>query len=109
MPTANIRPAEGKVLPPHGVYSVRVLAGGKQYDGVGNLGVKPTIPGENPVGIEVWLFDYEGDLYGQNLTVSLMNFQRPEQKFSSVDKLREQIQMDTEEAKRFLAGLGRHP
>ena len=109
VPTANIRPAEGKVLPPHGVYSVRVLAGGKQYDGVGNLGVKPTIPGENPVGIEVWLFDYEGDLYGQNLTVSLMNFQRPERKFSSVDKLREQIRMDTEEAKRFLAGLGRHP
>lgn len=107
VPTANIRPAEEKVLPPHGVYSVRVLARGRQYDGVGNLGVKPTIPGENPVGIEVWLFDYEGDLYGQTLTVSLMNFQRPERKFSSVDELREQIRLDTDEAKRFLAGMGR--
>lgn len=101
VPTANIRPAAEKVLPPYGVYSVRVRVGGKEYDGVGNLGVKPTIPGENPVGIEVWLFDYEGDLYGKTLTVYLMNFQRPEQKFPSVEELREQIREDTEGAKRF--------
>ena len=103
VPTANIRPPEQKVLPPYGVYSVHVTVEGKQYDGVGNLGVKPTIPGENPVGIEVWLFDYEGDLYGKTLTVYLMNYQRPEQKFSSVDRLREQIRKDTEEARCFFA------
>ena len=105
VPTANIRPAENKVLPPYGVYSVCVEVEGKQYNGVGNLGVKPTIPGENPVGIEVWLFDYKGNLYGKTLTVYLMNYQRPEQKFSSVEKLREQIRKDTEEAKGFLAQL----
>lgn len=103
VPTANIQPATEKVLPPYGVYSVRVEVDGNQYNGVGNLGVKPTIPGENPVGIEVWLFDYKGDLYGKTLTVYLMNFQRPERKFPSVEELREQIRKDTEEAKRFLA------
>lgn len=106
VPTANIRPEEGKVLPPYGVYTVRVRTGEREgereYDGVGNLGIKPTIPGENPVGIEVWLFDYEGDLYGQTLTVHLMNFQRPERKFPSVEELREQIRRDTEEARAFL-------
>lgn len=102
VPTANIRPAAEKVLPPYGVYSVRVMIEGEVWDGVGNLGVKPTIPGENPVGIEVWLFDYEGDLYGQTLIVYLMNFQRRERKFASVEGLREQIRRDTEEARRFL-------
>lgn len=102
VPTANIRPAEGKILPPYGVYAVRVMLEGKEYDGVGNLGVKPTIPGKDPAGMEVWLFDYEGDLYGQTLTVFLMNFQRAERKFASVEQLKEQIGKDTEEAKAFL-------
>lgn len=105
VPTANIRPSDKKILPPYGVYSVYVRVGEQVYKGVGNLGVKPTIPGENPVGIEVWLFDYEGDLYGQTLTVCLMNFQRPEQKFASVGELREQIRKDTEEAEHYLESL----
>ncbi len=102
VPTANIRPAEGKALPPFGVYAVRVMLEGREYDGVGNLGIKPTIPGENPAGMEVWLFDYEGDLYGRVLTIYLMNFQRPERRFASVEELKEQIRKDTDEAKVFL-------
>ncbi len=52
--------------------------------------------------MEVWLFDYEGDLYGRVLTIYLMNFQRPERRFASVEELKEQIRKDTDEAKVFL-------
>ena len=58
-PTANIYPDAHKVLPPYGVYAVFVDVEGKRYKGICNLGVKPTIPGENEVGFEVWLFNFE--------------------------------------------------
>lgn len=102
VPTANIYPQEGKTLPPFGVYAVFVKTEGKIYQGIGNLGVKPTIPGENPVGLEVWLFDYEGNLYDREITVFLMDFQRPEKKFDSLDNLHSQILLDTEQAKKTL-------
>lgn len=104
VPTANIVPAAGKVIPPFGAYAVRIMADGRQYDGVGNLGIKPTIPGENPAGLEVWLFDYEGNLYGKEITVSLISFLRQEKKFESVDQLQAQIMTDTRRAKEILAG-----
>ena len=105
VPTANIRPSEGKCLPPFGVYSVRVQmeTDEKVYNGVCNLGVKPTIPGENPVGAEVWLFDYDGNLYGKELMIFLYAFQRPERAFDSIGELKKQIVTDTEKAKRNLA------
>lgn len=105
VPTANIHPSDEKCLPPFGVYAVRVQTGidGKLYNGVCNLGVKPTIPGENPVGAEVWLFDYDGNLYGKELIISLYVFQRPERVFDSIEELKAQIVLDTEEAKRNLA------
>ena len=105
VPTANICPQQGKVLPPFGVYAVFVENEGEIYSGIGNLGVKPTIPGKNPAGLEVWLFDYEGDLYDKEITVYLMDFQRKEKKFESLDKLHEQIVRDTEQAKKTLAHI----
>lgn len=102
VPTANIRPAEGKELPPFGVYAVRVDVNGTVYDGIGNLGIKPTIPGENEAGLEVWLFDYEGDLYGQTLTVYLVAYQRPEKRFDSLEQLKKQIGEDTIKAREIL-------
>ncbi len=105
-PTANLVPAAGKVLPPFGVYAVRVEVSGQFYDGVGNLGVKPTVSGEGNVGLEVWLFDFRGDLYGETIRVYLMEFQRPEKKFDSVDALRQQIARDTDRAKEILSQPG---
>lgn len=104
-PTANLRPNEEKVLPPFGVYAVIAEAEGQYYQGVGNLGVKPTVPGENPVGLEVWLFDYEGDLYDRELTAYLMDYLRPEKKFGSLTELRTQIQRDTVRAHEILSPL----
>ena len=105
VPTANITPAPDKELPPFGVYAVMVQVEDSWYEGVANLGVKPTIPGENPVGLEVWLFQYQGDLYEKTITAYLMDFLRPEQKFDSLSELKAQIQRDTAQAEEILRGL----
>lgn len=104
-PTANICPHEGKDLPPYGVYAVLVEVDGKQYKGVANLGKKPTVAEEEPVGLEVWLFDYEGDLYDKEITVYLMDYQRAERKFASLEELKQQIDGDARQAKQTLSLL----
>ena len=103
VPTANLEPADGKVLPPYGVYAVRVLMNGRVYDAIANLGIKPTVGNDNPVGLEVNLFDTTGDLYGRWLSVSFVSFLRTEQRFDSIESLHAQIEKDIEEAKRRLA------
>lgn len=102
VPTANLIPEEGKILPPFGVYAIKVQADGRWYQAVGNLGVKPTVPGNSPAALEVWLFDYDGNLYGEKLTACFYEFQRPEKKFSSMEELKQQIEKDTVRAKEIL-------
>lgn len=102
-PTANVCPASCKVLPPFGVYAVLAEVENELYYGVSNLGVKPTIADKNPTGLEVWLFEYEGDLYGKEITVYLIDAMRREQKFASLEQLKTQIQKDTIRAKEILA------
>ena len=79
-PTANLLPPPEKYLPRFGVYASRVLIDGKYYGGVSNIGAKPTITGENPVGVETFVLGLESgvDLYGKNIEVQLLDFERPE-------------------------------
>lgn len=94
-PTANLQVPTEKFLPRSGVYSVRVT--GPEFAeaqiGVLNLGCRPTLGGDCQT-IEVHLLDWSGDLYGQTLKVSLEQFLRPEQKFTSLEALKTQIQAD---------------
>jgi riboflavin kinase/FMN adenylyltransferase len=97
-PTANIRP-EAELLPPFGVYTVRVQIGDIWQQGIANLGVRPTIENEGAFpSLEVHLLDWSGDLYGQNLEVHLDHFIRPEQKFAGIDELKQQIAFDLQAA-----------
>ncbi len=111
IPTANIRPDVTKELPPLGVYTVQLEIDTKNsdrpriYQGVANLGTKPTVTDHREITLEVWLFDFEGDLYEKKITVYFLDYQRPEKKFPSLDALREQIQKDTQRAKEFLEAL----
>ncbi|NEO96965.1 MAG: bifunctional riboflavin kinase/FAD synthetase, partial [Moorea sp. SIO3G5] len=70
------------------------------HPGVMNIGMRPTVKGTS-LTVEVHLFDWSGDLYGQTLTVSLQKFIRSEQKFSSLDQLKAQIHKDCEAARDF--------
>lgn len=104
-PTANVCPEDKKELPPFGVYAVLVETEGRQYAGVGNLGRKPTIGEKESIGLEVWLFDYAGNLYEKEITVYFLDFQREERKFSSLEELKQQIAKDAKQAKKTLAQL----
>ncbi len=100
-PTANLRYPESKLLPRQGVYCVRVdTPDATQLPGVMNIGKRPTVDGINTT-VEVHLLDWDGNLYGQQLTVYLHRFLRSEQKFADLAALTAQIQADCDTAREF--------
>lgn len=102
-PTANVKPDEHYVLPTTGVFAVRVRHNGNTYSGVMNVGVKPTFHNDATVpSLEVHLFDFNGDIYGESLHVELTHFIRKERKFGSMEELMGQIAKDAETAKKLL-------
>ena len=101
-PTANLKITPNKLLPANGVYAIRVQLDSGIHRGALNLGFRPTF-GENTLTVEAFLFDFEGDLYGQLLTVSFVQRLRGEKRFASLPALQQQIGRDVENAKRILA------
>lgn len=104
-PTINQIPDPEKMLPPFGVYISRTAVAGKIYQGVSNIGVKPTVQGHF-VGVETYLFDCSLDLYGQEAKVDLLHYRRPEKKFDSIDELKEQMDLDIQAADEFFSKNG---
>jgi riboflavin kinase/FMN adenylyltransferase len=104
-PTANIALGTDCKLR-HGIYAVRVeRADGTLHDGVANFGRRPTFD-DGPPLLEVWLFDFDGDLYGETLAVSLIDWIRPEAKFESVEALVAEVGRDAAKARQILASTG---
>jgi riboflavin kinase/FMN adenylyltransferase len=102
-PTANIRPLT-KLIPADGVYAVEFYrADGARYNGVANIGVRPTF-GTGEQQIEVHLFDFDGDLYGERVRVSWIQRLRGEQHFANPAELMERIRLDSQLAREILAG-----
>ena len=99
--TANVHP-RNDVLPPTGVYAVRVLVDGKSYNGVSNLGVHPTFSDARPESavLETHLLDFSGDLYGKVIEVSFLGRLRDERAFGSPGELAAQIAEDVRQAAR---------
>lgn len=101
-PTANIHvPHDYKLIPCGGAYAVTVYVEGTRYNGMLNIGMRPTVNGESQT-IEVNLFDFEGDLYDKRVCVHLKAYLRPEVKFSGLDALKNQLSQDKKDAKRIL-------
>jgi riboflavin kinase/FMN adenylyltransferase len=100
-PTANVS-LKGYLQPALGVYAVKVEIAGKLYGGVANFGRRPTFD-KRDVLLEVHVFDFSGDLYGQEIVVSFVAYLRPEQKFAGLDALKEQIAKDVERARGMLS------
>lgn len=93
-PTANILYPQNIIELPNGVYGVKVLAGGKEYRGIANFGSKPTVCENCSKILEVNIFDFNENIYFQNIEVKFLKFIRSEKKFSGLDELKEQIQKD---------------
>ena len=99
IPTVNIYPSESKLLPPNGVYASVTEFDGKKYYGVTNVGTKPTVSDDFEISVETNIFDFDRDIYGKSINVSLMHFLRPEMKFESIEALQNQMKRDAEFAR----------
>lgn len=106
VPTINQIPPTGKLLPPKGVYASVTEIDGQTYQGISNVGIKPTVGGET-MGVETYLFDCSMNLYGKDATVQLLHYQRAEQKFASLEKLKEQLVKDEAVGRGFFTGIFR--
>ncbi|WP_418264599.1 bifunctional riboflavin kinase/FAD synthetase [Flavobacterium faecale] len=101
-PTANLKIKEDyKLIPMNGVYVVKSILNHTAVYGLMNIGFNPTV-GENELSIEIHFLDFEGDLYGQEIEVSFLDYIRSEQKFDSVLLLKEQIEKDKKIAQHFI-------
>jgi riboflavin kinase/FMN adenylyltransferase len=103
-PTANLA-AHNEQFPPNGVYAVEALWNGGNYPGVVNLGFRPTVaqPGGERL-LELHLFDFDRQIYGEDVEVKFRAFLRPERKFAGLEELRAQIERDARRARALLGG-----
>ncbi len=101
-PTANVQvPESFKLIPANGVYAVKISVRGQYHFGIMNIGNRPTVEGIGRTQ-EVFIFDFDADIYGEKLTAELLEFIRPEQKFEGLEVLKAQIYKDIDVAKSFL-------
>jgi riboflavin kinase / FMN adenylyltransferase len=100
-PTANIK-ASDKTCPKNGVYAVEVLAKGKVYGGAANLGFNPTFA-DKVFSVEVYIFDFNENIYDERITVRFVERLRDERRFSGIEELKQQIRLDVQKAQEILA------
>jgi len=104
-PTANLKIKEDyKLIPKNGVYIVKSTIEQETVYGMMNIGFNPTVDGEN-LSIEIHYFNFDSDLYDQEITVSILQYIRPEQKFDSVDLLKVQLEKDKKFALAYMNAL----
>ena len=104
-PTANLQIEEDyKLIPRNGAYVVKSSINQKTVCGMMNIGYNPTV-GEGNLSVEIHYFDFEADLYNQKISVSILEYLRPEQKFDSVDLLKTQLEKDKETALDYIKSL----
>jgi riboflavin kinase/FMN adenylyltransferase len=103
-PTANLEVTDAhKLIPAQGIYAVRVLVAGSWYGGMLSIGTNPTVGGTGQT-IEVYIFDFDQDIYGQLITLHFMHYIRPEEKFSGLEALKAKLQEDQQTALALLGG-----
>jgi riboflavin kinase / FMN adenylyltransferase len=103
-PTANLAIAERRLIPADGIYAVRVKVGDAWYGGAANIGIRPTFDHGHRL-VEVYVLDFDDDLYDQVIEVQFIQRLREERKFDRVDALIEQMKKDVEETRKVLATI----
>lgn len=101
IPTANLEIDPEHAIPLDGVYATRAYVNGKLYQSMTNIGNNPTF-GDSERGVEVYIIDYQGDLYGREVSIDIVERLRGEERFSSVAELKKQIAEDVKKGKAIL-------
>ena len=101
IPTANLMLPKELVVPMFGVYASAAVVDGVRYGAVTNIGTRPTVAGIG-ITVETWLLDYSGDLYGREITLEFYQFLRPEQKFTTLEAMQQEIFRNAAEAREIL-------
>jgi riboflavin kinase/FMN adenylyltransferase len=104
-PTANLQP-QNRVIPRTGVYVTATLIGDTWRRSITNVGIRPTFGGDAEPSVETYIFDFDGDLYGDVLRVRFLHRLRDEKKFSGIDELKAQIERDSRRALQFFSLRG---
>lgn len=104
IPTANLCLPEGLALPKFGVYACKCTVDGESHPAVTNIGTRPTVNGTG-ITVEPWILSYGGDLYGREIILEFYRFLRPEQKFPSLEALKNAIRRDAEETRQLYRNL----
>ena len=100
-PTLNILPDVHKVLPPKGVYVSLTKIRSRVYRGISNIGYKPTVSKERMTGVETYLFDFNRQVYGEYISVALLDFRRPELKFETIGQLKDTVKKDIQYGQKY--------
>lgn len=104
-PTANLKP-HNRVIPRFGVYATATLIDGIWRKSITNIGVRPTFESDSAPSIETFVFDFDGDLYGDVLRVRFLHRIRDERKFNGIDELKAQIERDSKTARNYFRHQG---
>jgi len=104
-PTANLKP-QNRVIPKFGVYATATLIEGVWRRSITNVGIRPTFANDKEPSIETYIFDFDGDLYGDVLRVRFLHRIRDERKFSGIDELKAQIEKDMRRALNYFGHQG---
>lgn len=104
-PTANLKP-HNRVIPKYGVYATAVLINDVWRKSITNVGVRPTFEDESAPSIESYIFDFDGDLYGDVLRVRFLHRIRDEHKFNGINELKAQIERDTQHTLNYFSRIG---
>lgn len=104
-PTANLKP-HNRVIPRFGVYATATLIDGIWRKSITNIGVRPTFENDAEPSIESYIFDFDGELYGDVLRVRFLHRIRDERKFNGIDELKAQIERDTRRARNYFSRQG---
>lgn len=106
-PTINLSCPPELIVPANGVYATRVLVDGETFNAVTNVGNRPTFSDDGVLSVESFILDFNGSLYKKDVMVEFIRFIRFERKFPSVEKLKEQIEIDAATARSMLSSLER--
>ena len=108
VPTINQQVPSFKLLPPNGVYVSKIHWKDEVYYGITNIGTKPTVNNTSEKTVETNIFDFNKDVYGEEMVVELLHYHRKETRFSSVEALQAQLFQDIEFGKQYVTNVLSH-